>query len=119
MYKSALKVKSTVFEKKYKYIEPNKKSREIVKNCFEKEELLDFWVKKVVKCKTKMNEINPTPRSITHRKPIKISRFFNKLKIPDSNKYTPALKSRAAIPLEVVYINTFINRVISMKSWSK
>lgn len=69
-------------------------NKEIRKNCFDDEEKLDFWFKKALKCKVNIKKIKPTPRSITHKKPIKTSISFNKNKTPDIIKYTPAVKSK-------------------------
>ena len=52
-----------------------KKYLELNKNC-------GFWNKKDVKCKINMKKIKPTPKSITHKKPIYISQSFIKDSIP-------------------------------------
>jgi hypothetical protein len=42
----------------------------------------DFWCKKLEKCRIKIKNINPTPKSIIHKKPIKISPSSNNNNIP-------------------------------------
>ncbi len=46
----------------------------------------DFWCKKLEKCKIKIKKIKPTPKSITHKNPTKISASSNKSKNPKENK---------------------------------
>ena len=46
----------------------------------------DFWCKKFEKCKMKIKKTKPTPRSITHKKPMKISASSNNNKKPNDNK---------------------------------
>jgi hypothetical protein len=64
-----------------------------MKNCLDEEENVDFWFKKELKCKVNIKKIKPTPKSITHKKPIKTSISFNKNKIPDNIRYIPAVNS--------------------------
>lgn len=73
---------------------------DIVKNCLDEEEKVDFWFRKALKCKVNMKKIKPTPKSITHKKPIKTSISFSKNKVPDNIKYTPAVNN------SVVTLNT-------------
>lgn len=40
-----------------------------------------------------MKNIKPTPKSITHKKPIKISMSLNNDKTPDNTKQTPAVNN--------------------------
>ena len=47
-------------------LEIKKKYRNVTLNC-------DFWYKKNVKCSIKIKKTKPTPKSITHKNPIKIS----------------------------------------------
>jgi hypothetical protein len=44
--------------------------------------VIDFWCKKFEKCKIKIKKIRPTPKSITHKNPIKISQSSNKRNNP-------------------------------------
>jgi len=46
----------------------------------------DFWCKKLEKCKIKIKKINPTPKSITHKKPINISQSSNNKSKPRAIK---------------------------------
>ena len=48
-----------------------------------------FWNKNDVKWSINIKNIKPTPRSITHKKPIYISQSFIKHKIPINIKYIP------------------------------
>ena len=60
-------------EKKYK-----KKTRKKIEKRTKHISRLDlstfaFWCKKVEQCKIKIKKTKPTPKSMTHKKPIKIS----------------------------------------------
>jgi len=46
----------------------------------------DFWCKKVVKCNIKIKNIKPTPKSITHKKPTRISQSWINIKKPKNIK---------------------------------
>ena len=59
-----------------------KKCLSVTLNC-------DFWNRKKVKCKINIKNTKPTPRSITHKKPIKISASFKNDNPPINNKYKP------------------------------
>ena len=50
----------------------------------------DFWCKKLEKCKIKIKKISPTPKSIIHKKPIKISASSSNIKKPKAIRYIPA-----------------------------
>lgn len=58
----------------------------IRKNCLEVVLNTDFWCKKELKCNVNIKKIKPTPKSITHKKPIKTSMSFNRESVPDSIK---------------------------------
>lgn len=48
-----------------------------------------FWFKKAEKCKINMKNTKPTPRSISHKKPTKISKSFSNEIKPTDIKYIP------------------------------
>ncbi len=62
-----------------------KKKKNKNKNLLERSKK-DFWWRKFEKCKIKIKKIKPTPKSITHKKPIKISPSSNNIKKPKANK---------------------------------
>jgi hypothetical protein len=53
-----------------------------------------FWNKNDVKCNINIKNINPTPKSITHKKPIYISQSFIRHKIPTNIRYIPETYSK-------------------------
>jgi hypothetical protein len=60
-------------EKMYRKFNNNKKrNRKLLTNLLDLSRL-GLWYKKVEKCNIKMKKIKPTPKSITHRNPTKIS----------------------------------------------
>ena len=67
-----------------------------------------FWCKKFEKCNIKIKKIKPTPKSIIHRKPIKISPSSNKSKIPSEIKYIPARYHKVIIFITVEKKNNTI-----------
>lgn len=54
---------------------------------------VDFWNRKDVKCRINIKKTNPTPKSITHKKPINKSESFNNANIPTSIRYIPPVYS--------------------------
>lgn len=67
-----MKIKKTKNKNKNKYLLDRSKK--------------DFWCKKLEKCKIKIKKTKPTPKSITHKKPIKISPSSNNNKKPKDIK---------------------------------
>lgn len=67
-----MKIKKTKNKNKNKYLLDKSKK--------------DFWCKKFEKCKIKIKKTKPTPRSITHKKPMKMSASSNNNKKPNDNK---------------------------------
>jgi hypothetical protein len=65
-----------------------KKEKKKIIFRFEKE-IFVFEFKKVEKCKINKRKMRPTPRSITHRNPIKISPLAIKASNPIDIKYKP------------------------------
>lgn len=55
---------------------------------------LDFWCKKVAQCNINIKKIKPTPKSITHKKPTKISPSSSKSHQPNNIRYNPAKYQR-------------------------
>jgi len=53
---------------------------------FEFKSRIDFWCKKLEKCKINIKKIKPTPKSIIHRNPTKISPSSNNNKNPKKIK---------------------------------
>ena len=66
-----------------------------------------------------MKKIKPTPKSITHKKPIKTSISFNKNKVPDNIKYTPAVNNSVVTLNTQVKIKIVEIRINSMKKQSE
>ena len=71
--------------KKKKIKIKNKKNRNRNKYLLDKSKK-DFWCKKFEKWRIKIKKTKPTPRSITHKKPIKMSASSNNNKKPNDNK---------------------------------
>jgi hypothetical protein len=60
-----------------------KKRKKTIKNRYRSKILINaFWYKKFEKCNINIKKIRPTPKSITHKNPIKISASSNKSKKP-------------------------------------
>ena len=78
-----------------------KKKKNKNKN-FEEKYKIDFWCKKFEKCKMKIKKISPTPKSITHKKPTKISLSSNNKKKPKDSKYKPAKYHTVKIFIELI-----------------
>ena len=66
-----------------------------------------------------MKKIKPTPKSITHKKPIKTSISFIKNRIPETIKYTPAVKRRIVTLKTYVKTKIVEKRTNSTKKQSK
>ena len=62
-----------------------KKNKNKNKNLLDKSKK-DFWCKKLEKCKIKIKKIKPTPKSITHKNPIKISASSSIIKNPNKTR---------------------------------
>ena len=67
----------------------NNKKIQKIKKYLEFNKNWGFWNKNDVKCNINIKNIKPTPKSITHRKPIYISASLINAKIPTNIKYIP------------------------------
>ncbi len=72
MKKKKMKIKKMKNKNKNKYLLDKSKK--------------DFWWRKFEKCNIKIKKTKPTPKSITQRKPIKMSASSNNNKKPKDNK---------------------------------
>lgn len=52
---------------------------------------VDFWFKKDEKCRMKMKNIRPTPKSMTHRNPTYMSLSDKRNSVPREIRYIPAV----------------------------
>jgi hypothetical protein len=77
--------------------------------------MLAFWFKNEEKCKMKMKKTSPTPKSITHKNPIKMSPSSKSRNRPNNIKYKPP-RYHSVMTL---YVLTKKIKVMIIKLWSK